>query len=80
MVKQMSIEIRRKMLDKQYRDKTWNEILLAPISAINGVSLQDEEHLEQALNVRTIKDLSSNRFIRMALTIATLAEMEKLEA
>lgn len=76
----MSVEIRRKMLDKGYHTKSWNEILHSPVSAINGVSMSDQGLFESAFRIKTIKDLAENKFFRIALTISTLAEIENLES
>jgi hypothetical protein len=71
--------IRERYLDKQYRNKTWSEVAKLPISAINGVSDEDAKYLEKAFNITTIQDLAENRFVRVARTIVSLAQIEGLE-
>jgi hypothetical protein len=69
--------IRKRYLDKNFRDKSWSDITRAPISAINGVSEKDGVYLQRAFNIKTIKDLAENKFVRVAQTIISLAEIEK---
>jgi hypothetical protein len=69
--------IREKYLDKKYRDKTWSEVVNAPISAINGVSEKDGEYLKRAFNIDTIQDFATNKFVRIAQTIVSLTDLEK---
>ena len=70
--------IREKYLDKKFRDKSWSDVARAPISAINGVSEEDGFNLLRAFNIKTIQDLAENKFVRVAQTIISLAEIEKL--
>ena len=69
--------IREQYLDKKFRDKTWSEVANAPVSAINGVSEKDGVYLQRAFNIKTIQDLAENKFVRVAQTIISLAEIEK---
>jgi hypothetical protein len=69
--------IREKYLDKKFRDKSWSEVTNAPVSAINGVSEGDGVYLQRAFNIKTIKDFAENKFVRVAQTIISLAEIEK---
>ncbi len=69
--------IRKRYLDKKFRDKSWSEITRAPISAINGVSEADGVYLQRAFQIKTIQDLAENKYIRVAQTIISLAEIEK---
>jgi hypothetical protein len=71
--------IRERYLDKKYRDKSWSEVSTAPISAINGVSVDDGEYLKRAFNIDTIQDFAENKFVRVAQTIISLAQIEELE-
>jgi hypothetical protein len=70
--------IREQYLDKKFRDKSWSDVARAPISAINGVSEEDGFYLLRAFNIHTIQDLAENKFVRVAQTIISLAEIEKL--
>ena len=69
--------IRERYLDKKFRDKSWIDVARAPISAINGVSEKDGVYLQRAFNIKTIQDLAENKFVRVAQTIISLAEIEK---
>jgi hypothetical protein len=75
----MAQGIRERYLDKKYRDKSWEEVANAPISAINGVSTEDGEYLKRAFNIHTIRDFADNKFFRIAQTIVSLAQIEELE-
>ena len=70
-------DIREQYLDKKFRDKSWSDVARAPISAINGVSEEDGVYLQRAFNIKTIQDLAENKFIRVAQTIISLAEIEE---
>ena len=69
--------IREKYLDKKYRDKSWSEVVYAPVSAINGVSEKDGEYLKQAFNIETIQDFATNKYVRIAQTIVSVTDLEK---
>ena len=69
--------IRETYLDKKFRDKSWSAVASAPVSAINGVSEEDGVYLQRAFNIKTIQDLAENKFVRVAQTIISLAEIEK---
>ena len=71
--------IREMYLDKKYRDKSWREVVNAPLSAINGVSVEDGKYLKRAFNIDTIQDFAENKFVRIAQTIVSLALIEELE-
>ena len=69
--------IREQYLDKKFRDKSWSVVASAPVSAINGVSEKDGVYLQRAFNIKTIQDFADNKFVRVAQTIISLAEIEK---
>jgi hypothetical protein len=71
--------IRERYLDQKYRGKSWSHITNAPISAINGVSIEDGEYLKRAFNIDTIRDFAENKFVRVAQTIVSLAQIEEIE-
>jgi hypothetical protein len=73
----MTQGIRETYLDKKFRNETWSDVARAPISAINGVSEDDGVYLQRAFNIKTIQDLAENKFVRVAQTIISLAEIEK---
>jgi hypothetical protein len=75
----MVIEIRKQYLDQKYRETSWGTVAQAPISAINGVSREDGEYLKRAFNIETIQDFAENKFVRIAQTIVSLAQIENIE-
>jgi hypothetical protein len=66
-----------KAVMKAYEDKPLKEIVNAPVSALQGVSESDAEHLKVAFNVKTVGDLANLKFVRWAQAIAKLAETEE---
>lgn len=64
-------------LDKAYETKPLQELVDAPVAAIQGVSESDAELLKKAFNVKTIKDLANLKYVKWAQAIVTLAETEE---
>jgi hypothetical protein len=62
-----------KLLDKAYEEKSVDEIVNAPVSALSGVSENDAKLLQEAFNIKTVGDLGRNKFFRAALTLTELA-------
>ncbi len=61
-------------VDKAYEGKSFAELADAPVSALQGVSQGDAEHLQEAFNIKTIRDLGSNKYFLWAQSITTLAD------
>jgi hypothetical protein len=61
-------------LDKAFHGKSAQELADAPVSAIRGVSEGDAELLQKAFNIKTIKDLGTNKFFQTAQAIAHLSD------
>lgn len=61
-----------KGLDKDFEDKTLDEILAAPPSALAGLTEKHDEQLLAALKIKTIADLGKNKYIRLAVALADL--------
>lgn len=61
-------------LDKAFHGKSAQELAAAPVSAIKGVSEGDAELLLKAFNIKTIKDMGTNKFFKVAQAIANLAD------
>jgi hypothetical protein len=61
-----------KGLDKAYEDKTLDEILDAPPSALAGLTEAHDKALEEALRIKTIRDLGSNKFFALAGVLVAL--------
>lgn len=61
-------------LIKAWEDKTLEEIAKAPVTALQGVSESDAEHLLAAFNIKTVEDLGTNKFFLWAQAFAKLSE------
>ena len=63
-----------RILMKEYENKSADEIVKAPVTALAGVSEGDAEHLKAAFNIKTVGDLAKNKQFRAAMLVAGLAE------
>jgi len=63
-----------KILDKAYEGKEFAELAAAPVSALQGVSEGDAEHLKAAFGIVTIRDLATNKFVLWAQAINVLSK------
>lgn len=61
------------IVDKAYDGLIFQELLKAPVSALKGVSENDEELLNKAFGIKTIADMAENKFFRWAQAIKSLA-------
>lgn len=61
-------------LSKAYETKSIEELASSPVDALQGVSAGDAEHLAAAFNIRTVRDLGTNKYFLWAQGIAKLAE------
>ncbi len=61
-------------VDKAYENKSIAELADAPVSALQGVSDADAEHLKSAFGIATVRDLGTNKFFLWAQAIAKLAD------
>lgn len=61
-----------KALDKAYENKTLPELLDAPVAAIAGVSDGDAEKLSAAFGIKTVRDLGTNKYFRLAQALIEL--------
>ena len=68
----VSVEL-SKALDKAYESSSLKEILDAPVSALAGVTDQDADHLAAAFNIKTVRDLGSNKYFATAGVLVALA-------
>ncbi|MCY1675890.1 hypothetical protein OVA06_14450 [Pseudarthrobacter sp. SL88] len=48
--------------DKEYIDKGIEELAKAPVEALKGLSEADAQKLKEAFNIKTVKDLGTNKF------------------
>jgi len=63
-----------KALDKAYEDKSLKDILDASPSALEGVTEDDAAALEKAFNIKTIRQLGSNKLFSVAAALVALEE------
>lgn len=61
-----------KALDKEWENKSLPEILAAPPSALAGLTPAHDKALAEALNIKTIADLGSNKFFALAGVLVAL--------
>ena len=64
-----------KGLDKAWEDKTLDEILAAPPSALAGLTERHDEIL-QGLGIKTIADLGSNKYFALAGVLVALGNKQ----
>ncbi len=57
------------ILDKSFTGTSITEALDAPVSVLKGLSESDAKHLATALNIRTVRDLATNKFFLHAQEI-----------
>ena len=62
-----------RFLDKAHETKEFAELAELPIDALQGVSAADAAAIQQALGVKTIRQLAEHKFIRAAQAITLLA-------
>lgn len=55
-----------KFYDKAYEDKSIEELVYAPVSAISGVSDSDAADLKEAFGIETVEDLATNGYVKLA--------------
>jgi hypothetical protein len=60
-------------LDKAYENKSLDEILSAPPSALAGLTAEHDEKLRDALGIKTVADLGSNKYFALAGVLVALA-------
>ena len=65
------------IVDKAWENKSFKEIAEAPVSALQGVSEEDEKLLKKAFKVKRVKDLANLKYVKWAEAITTLAKYEK---
>ncbi|GAA3710102.1 hypothetical protein GCM10022399_28700 [Terrabacter ginsenosidimutans] len=61
-------------VDKAFEAVSLSELADAPVDALQGVSAGDAEHLKAAFNIKTIRNIGTNKHFLWAQAIAKLAE------
>lgn len=60
-------------LDRAYEGKEFVELADSPVDALEGVSASDAEHLQEAFNIRTIRDLAESKYVLRAQAVVNLS-------
>ena len=68
----VSVELGKK-LDKDYENKSLEEVLDAPPSALAGLTDKHNEALA-SLGIKTVRDLGSNKYFAMAGVLVALSK------
>ena len=63
-----------KFYDKAYEKKDIIDLLNSPVDAISGVTRADAEKLEKAFNIKTVADLATNEYVRLAQAVTNFTE------
>ncbi len=66
-----------KFLDKAYEKKEFAELADAPVDALQGLSAGDADALKKALNIKTVRDLATNKYVMVAQAIVGLSGADK---
>ncbi|HWO61636.1 MAG TPA: hypothetical protein VNO31_16545 [Umezawaea sp.] len=61
-----------KQLDKAYENLSIAEVLDAPVAALAGVSEADAEKLNAAFGIKTVRDLGTNKYFKLASALSDL--------
>ena len=64
-------------VEKAYENKDFAELADQPVDALQGLSKGDAEKLQQAFNIKTIRQLAESKFVRAAQAITLLAGPKK---
>ena len=71
-------EVSTDLLDKEFEAKDIVGLADKPVHAIQGVSEGDAELLKEAFNIKTIKDLATNKYVSITETVVSLAALVAL--
>ena len=66
-----------KAVMKDSEGKSLKEIADSPVSVLQGVSEGDATKLQEAFNVKTVRDLANLKYVRWAQSIVALADTEE---
>ncbi|MEP7020429.1 MAG: hypothetical protein ABI808_07245 [Pseudonocardiales bacterium] len=65
-----------KGLDKAYENKSLNELLSAPPSALAGLTEKHDAILAESFNIKTVADLGSNKYFALAGVLVALGNKQ----
>ena len=63
-----------KFYDKAHEGKNIEELCKVPVSAISGISESDTVVLKTAFRIKTVEDLATNKYVKLAQGINSLSE------
>ena len=66
--------INQEKVVKEFEGLSAAELVDSPISALQGVSEEDAQKLEQFFGIKTIRDMANNEFYQKALAIKRMVE------
>ena len=74
---QKQIEKKNRWIIKQYSNLPLEQLMDAPVDALWGISSEDKQLLKSAFNIKTVKDLATSKWFRMAEEIVDMANNQK---
>lgn len=63
-----------KFVDKEHEGKSFAEIADLPVEALQGISPRMAGLLDEALRIKTVRDLAESKYVAWAQAIVTLAK------
>jgi hypothetical protein len=63
-----------KVVDKAHEGQQFSALADAPVDALQGLSAGDADALKKALNIKTIRDLATNKYVLWAQAITNLSK------
>ncbi|HEX8981562.1 MAG TPA: hypothetical protein VF792_02230 [Ktedonobacterales bacterium] len=60
------------LVDKAFESQDFHQLADAPVDALEGVSAGDADLLQKAFNIKTIRDLATNKYFLRAQAIVAL--------
>ncbi len=63
-----------KAYEKEFANRSMNELADAPVDALQGVSKGDAELLQKAFGIKTIRDMANCKYFRWAQAITNLSD------
>ena len=74
---QKQIEKKNRWIIKQYSNLPLEQLMDAPVDALWGISSEDKQLLKSAFNIKTVKDLATSKWFRMAEEIVDMSNKQK---
>jgi hypothetical protein len=66
------------VLDQEFLSEDLVELADKPVNAIKGISEDDADALQEAFNIKTIRDLAENKYVSIARNTVSVAAMVEL--